>query len=95
MCNFYLSDNSSVNTGFYIAYLTQAAMIYGENPKEDVDFDVFTDIRRTDFGLNFGASIYVTDVLQLDARYGYGILSVAESHETFNRTIQFTCGLKF
>tara|TARA_B100000427_G_C15441656_1_gene565448 strand:+ start:169 stop:768 length:600 start_codon:yes stop_codon:yes gene_type:complete len=95
MCNFYISDNSSLNAGVYIAYLTQAAMIVDDSPKEDLDLDVYTDIVRSDFGINVGASIYVTDFLQLDARYGYGLSSVSESFETFNRTIQLTCGLKF
>ena len=95
MGNFYISDNSSINGGVYIGYLTSATRTTttgGTSSTEDLEFA--SEDRRVDFGANFGVSLYLTKALQLDARYGHGRLSISEDEELFNRTIQFTIGLK-
>jgi membrane-associated protease RseP (regulator of RpoE activity) len=95
MGNFYISDNSSINGGVYIGYLASATTTTttgGTSSTEDLEFA--SEDRRVDFGANFGVSLYLTEALQLDARYGHGLLSISEDEEVFNRTIQFTIGLK-
>ena len=95
MGNFYISENSSINGGVYIGYLASGkntTKTGGASSTEDLEFT--SEDRRVDYGANFGFSLYLTDALQLDARYGHGLLGIDEDVEVFNRTIQFTIGLK-
>ena len=95
MGSFYITDNSSINGGVYLGYLASGTNTTktGEfSSTEDLEFD--SEDRRIAYGANFGITLYLSEALQLDARYGHGLLGTSEGSEVFNRTIQFTFGLK-
>ena len=97
MGSFYITEKSSINGGVYLGYLASETIIStidGFSNTSDVEFN--PEDRRVDYGANVGVTLYLTEALQLDARYGHGLLGVdtSENAKVFNRTIQFTCGLK-
>ena len=95
MGSFYITEKSSINGGVYLGYLaseTNISTINGYSTTSDVEFN--PEDRRVDYGANVGVTLYLTEALQLDARYGHGLLGTSENAKVFNRTIQFTFGLK-
>tara|TARA_B110000444_G_C18813394_1_gene583839 strand:- start:311 stop:922 length:612 start_codon:yes stop_codon:yes gene_type:complete len=95
MGSFYLTEKSSINGGVYLGYLESETYIFtidGYSTTSDVEFT--DEKRRVDYGVNVGFTLYLTEALQLDARYGHGLLGTIENYKVFNQTIQFTCGLK-
>jgi|TARA_B110000196_G_C20867227_1_gene530308 hypothetical protein len=96
MGNFFVSDMISLNGGVYLGYLSGVTLIYkidGDKDSESADLD--DDDRRIDFGSNLGVTFYLNDAMNIDIRYGLGLIGLDEDVDLFNSTIQISFSYAF
>ena len=97
--NFHINDEFSINIGPYLGVLLGDKGVSKQTYLGVSNSDTFdVDASSIDFGVNLGFSYWVNDLLQIDARYGLGLISLDDSDDpddVFNRTIQLGVGYLF
>ena len=97
MTHFLVSDQVSLGAGIYAALLNgvvQTLTIDGDTESDDMDVDDYTD-RPFDFGSNFSVKFHLNEQMDIDLRYGLGILGLDEDVDVFNSTIQLSYSYYF
>jgi hypothetical protein len=88
----------ALSAGPYLAFLMGANLKYdGETTNINKDNDIINGI---DFGLNFGMSFLINEMILIDARYGMGLMDITNNDYagdvvSVNGAFQFSVGYVF
>lgn len=91
MAKYYLSEKFSIEAGPQIGFLINDKAEFNGSDIPDAD----TDASSFDFGLNAGIGYDISSNLLVQARYNYGITTVAENPDIKNSVFQISLGYKF
>ena len=92
MTYFLVTDQVSLGAGIYTGFLSSikaVSVVDGDKETESADVEDWTD-RPVDFGSNFGVKFHVNEQMDIDLRYGLGVLGLDEDLEAYNSTIQIS-----
>lgn len=91
----YAAGAVNINAGPYVALLMSANV-----DAEGESMDIKDDVKGVDFGLNFGLSYDVNEMISVGAQYGLGLSNIDDSGEGSevtikNKVISFYAGYAF
>ena len=94
--NLFVSDRFSLNAGIYLEYIVSLKTVSdvdGYRDRETLEFA--DDDRRINFGAVYGATYYITENMNLDLRYGLGLMRLEEDFNVWNNSIEVSFGYAF
>ncbi|MBA6152393.1 porin family protein [Gelidibacter maritimus] len=91
MAKYYLTDKFSLEAGPQFSFLIDDKAEFDDSALPDAE----TDASSFDFGLNIGLGYAITPNIFTQARYNYGITTVAENPDIKNSVFQISLGYKF
>tara|TARA_R100001369_G_scaffold91087_1_gene131415 strand:+ start:34 stop:591 length:558 start_codon:yes stop_codon:yes gene_type:complete len=91
MAKYYLSEKFSLEAGPQVSFLVNDKAEFNNSSIADAE----TDASSFDFGLNLGFGYNINSNLFAQARYNYGITTVAENPDIKNSVFQISLGYKF
>ncbi|WP_412559780.1 porin family protein [Winogradskyella sp. MIT101101] len=91
MAKYYLADDFSIEVGPQFSFLVndKGEYIDSDLPDEDTDAESF------DIGANVGLGYNISSDIFVQARYNFGISTVAENPDIKNSVFQLSLGYKF
>jgi len=91
MAKYYVSEKISIEAGPQFAFLLNDKAEYVDSDLPDEE----TDASSFDFGLGAGIGFDITENIFTQARYNFGITTVAENPDIKNSVFQISLGYKF
>ena len=91
MAKYYLTEKLSLEAGPQLAFLINDKAEFDDSAIPDAE----TDASSFDFGLNIGLGYAITSNVFTQARYNYGVTTVAENPDIKNSVFQISLGYKF
>lgn len=94
ICKYYVSDKFNLQFGPQIGFNVLSEVTDGD---VTIDFEEATEeeVNSLDFGFNFGAEVFVTDNIGLNARYNIGLREIVKESEVYNSVLQFGLAYRF
>ena len=91
LAKYYLADKFSIEAGPQISFLINDKIKFNDSSIPDAE----TDAASFDFGLNLGFGYDVSTNMFVQARYNFGITTIAENPDVTNSVFQISLGYKF
>jgi len=94
MCKYYFSDKVNFQFGPQFGFNVLSEISDGD---VTVDFEKASGekVNTFDFGLNFGAEVFVTKNIGLNARYNLGLTEIVKDSKVKNAALQFGMAYRF